>query len=297
MEQSCPFMSVVIPTHERARQLSLCLRALAVQDYPRDRFEVLVVDDGSATSPEAEVAAFQGQLNVRLLKQSHSGPAAARNYGASHAQGSFLAFTDDDCAPAPGWLRTLATTFISCSDCTLGGRTINELPNNPYSTASQLITEYLYAHWNADPTRATFFASYNLALPKKCFHAVGEFDAGWTRPAGEDRDLCDRLIARGYRLMYVPDALVRHAHPLTFRTFWRQHFNYGRGAYRLHQLRSRLDARSICVQPLTFYLRMLGYPFARTHGRKAALLAALLVVAQTATAAGFLRERAMKGRT
>ena len=66
-----------------------------------------------------------------------------------------------------GWLRTLATTFISCSDCTLGGRTINELPHNPYSTASQLITDYLYAHWNADSTRATFFASYNLALPQK----------------------------------------------------------------------------------------------------------------------------------
>lgn len=297
MEESRPFISVIIPTYERAGQLSVCLGALAAQDYPWDRFEVLVVDDGSATSPEAEVAAFLDQLNVRLLKQSHSGPAAARNYGASHAQGSFLAFTDDDCAPAPGWLRTLATTFISCSDCTLGGRTINELPHNPYSTASQLITDYLYAHWNADSTRATFFASYNLALPKKCFHAVGEFDAGWTRPAGEDRDLCDRLIARGYRLMYVPDALVRHAHPLTFRTFWRQHFNYGRSSYRLHRLRAQRSARDIRVEPLGFYLRMVGYPFARASGRNAVLLAVLVAVAQVANAAGVLRERAMRGRT
>ena len=78
MEESRPFISVIIPTYERAGQLSVCLGALAAQDYPWDRFEVLVVDDGSATSPEAEVAAFLDQLNVRLLKQSHSGPAAAR---------------------------------------------------------------------------------------------------------------------------------------------------------------------------------------------------------------------------
>jgi hypothetical protein len=116
----------------------------------------------------------------------------------------------------------------------------------------------------------------------------GGGDACWTRAAGEDRDLCDRLIARGYRLIYAPDALVRHAHPLTLRTFWQQHFNYGRGAYRLHQLRARRDARGICVEPLAFYLRMLGYPFARTRGREGAFLAALLAIAQAANAAGWI---------
>jgi GT2 family glycosyltransferase len=288
MENSLPFISVIIPTYERVSQLSVCLGALAAQGYPRDRFEVLVVDDGSTTSPEASVEAFRQQLNVRFLKQLHSGPAAARNYGAAYAKYSFLAFTDDDCAPTPSWLQSLATCFVSCSDCVLGGRTINELANNPYSTVSQLVVDYLYARWNPDPMHATFFTSNNLALPAKCFQAVGGFDTGWTRAAGEDRDLCDRLIARGYRLIYTPDALVRHAHPLTFQTFWRQHFNYGRGAYRLHQLRARRDARGICVEPLAFYLRMLGYPFVRTRGREGACMAALLAIAQAANAAGWI---------
>jgi len=288
MEKSYPFVSVIIPTYERASQLSVCLGALAAQDYPRECFEVLVVDDGSATSPEDSVETFRHQMNVRLLKQLHSGPAAARNYGAAHAKGSFLAFTDDDCVPAPGWLRSLATCFVSFPDCAVGGRTINELANNPYSTVSQLIVDYLYACWNPDPEHATFFTSNNLAVPAKCFHAVGGFDASWTRAAGEDRDLCDRLIARGYRLIYAPNTLVRHAHPLTFRTFWQQHFNYGCGAYRLHQLRSRRDARGNRFEPLTFYLKMLGYPFARTRDRKAVLLAVLLAVAQAANAAGWI---------
>jgi GT2 family glycosyltransferase len=297
MQESRPFISVVVPTYERAGQLAVCLRALVAQDYPRDRFEVLVVDDGSATSPEASVEAFRHQLNVRLLEQPHAGPAAARNYGAAQAQGAYLAFTDDDCAPAPGWLQSLAAGFVAFPDCALGGRTVNELANNPYSTASQLVIDYLYAHWNADPRRATFFASNNIALPGGCFHAVEGFDAGWTRAAGEDRELCDRLIARGYRLIYAPDALVYHAHPLTFRTFLRQHFNYGRGAFRFRQIRARRNHGSIRVEPLAFYVRIPAYPFGRTQGRKAVLLAAVLAVAQIANAAGYFWEHAKSNRT
>jgi len=147
---------------------------------------------------------------------------------------------------------------------------------------------YLYARWNPAPKHATFFTFNNLALPAKNIPCSRGSDASWTRAAGEDRDLCDRLIARGYRLIYAPDALVRHAHPLTLRTFWQQHINYRRGAYRVHQLRARRDARGICVEPLVFYLRMLGDQFARTRGREGAFLAAVLAIAQAANAAGWI---------
>jgi glycosyltransferase involved in cell wall biosynthesis len=183
------------------------LRALAFQNYPRDRFEVLAVDDGSGTSPKAAVNAFLGQLNVRLLAQLHSGPAAARNYGARHAIRTLRAFTDDDCTPSASWLETLATRFVSFPDYALGGRTINGVPNNPYSTASQLVVDYLCAHWNSDSKRATFLTCNILALPAERFHTLGGFDAAWNRAAGEDRELCDRWISRGYRMMYVPDVL------------------------------------------------------------------------------------------
>ena len=288
MEQSRPFISIIIPTYERAAQLSDCLGALTTQDYPRECFEVLVVDDGSVASSECSVEPFQHQLNVRLLKQRHSGPAAARNYGAAHAKGSFLAFTDDDCEPAPDWLENLAKGFLLFPGCALGGRTVNKLANNPYSAVSQLISDYLYARWNPDPKQAAFLISNNFAVPVKCFQSVGGFDVCWTTAAGEDRDLCDRLIARGYRLIYTPEALVAHAHPLTFRTFWRQHFNYGRGAYRLHQLRARRKMRRFAFEPVLFYLKMCVYPFDRTRGREAAIFVVLVAIAQAANAAGWI---------
>ena len=97
MGHSYPFFSVIIPTYERAQQLTVCLRALACQNYPRDRFEVLVVDDGSGTSPKAAVNAFLGQLNVRLLAQLHSGPAATRNYGRDMQRSKIVREADDLC--------------------------------------------------------------------------------------------------------------------------------------------------------------------------------------------------------
>ena len=290
MRQEQPFFSIIVPTYARPRQLATCLQSLACLDYPRDRFEVIVVDDGSETSPEAVVASFCGQLDVTLLTQAHAGPAAARNTGAARAKGKFLAFTDDDCAPAPDWLLSLAACFARASDCAIGGRTVNALPDNLYSTASQLLVAYLYSYYNADPDQARFFASNNLAMPPDRFHAIGGFDTTYTRTAAEDRELCDRWLHHGYRMAYAPEALVYHAHALTFYNFWRQHFHYGCGAFRFHQARARRACGRIRLEALSFYLNLLRYPFLQVQGWRAPLLAALLGVSQVANAVGFLWE-------
>lgn len=288
MEKSPPFISVIVPTYDRPVQLAKCLRALSAQEYPRNHFEVLIVNDGSIASMNEPIDAFRHRVDVTLLKQAHSGPAAARNHGAAHAKGSYLAFTDDDCIPAPNWLRRLSASFALFPESVLGGRTINALVHNPYSTASQLLVDYLHMCWNDTTTRASFFSSNNLALPAKCFKAVGGFDPTWDRAAGEDRDLCDRLISHGYRLVSVPGALVHHAHFLTLRAFWRQHFNYGWGAYHLHQLRAQRGAGHIQLEPLKFYVKLIAYPFTQTRVFEGTFLAMLLGLAQVANACGWI---------
>ena len=292
--QGPPFFSVVIPTYARARQLTACLQSLVRLDYACDRFEVIVVDDGSETPAEAVVAAFRDRINVTLLTQRHAGPAMARNTGAARARGEFLAFTDDDCAPAPEWLQALAECFAATPDRLIGGRTLNALPHNPYSTASQLLIAYLYTYYNACPDQARFFASNNLALPARRFQALGGFDTTYTRTAAEDRELCDRWLQHGYRMTYAPEALVYHAHALTFRGFWRQHFNYGRGAFRFREARAYRGQQRMRIEPLSFYVDLLRYPFSRARGRRALLLAGLLLLSQVAHAAGFFRERASR---
>ena len=99
--------------------------------------------------------------------------------------------------------------------------------------------DVVYAYYNADPDRARFFATNNLALPADRFHAVGGFDPNLFRAAAEDRDLCDRWLHHGQHMIFAPEAVADHAYRLTLRTFYWQHFNYGRGAWHFHQTRAR----------------------------------------------------------
>jgi glycosyltransferase involved in cell wall biosynthesis len=290
-----PNFSIVIPTYNRPAQLAVCLQACARLDYPRDRFEVIVVDDGGTTPLDEIVTRFHGMLTLKLLRQENTGPAAARNRGASEARGEFLAFTDDDCSPAPKWLQALTAQFVASPDCAVGGQTLNALPHNLYSTASQLLIAYLFSYYNAIPHAARFFPSSNLAFPTKEFRAIGGFDVTYPRAAAEDRELCDRWLHHGYRMIYAAEAMVYHAHDLTFRTFLRQHFHYGQGALYFRQVRARRGQDRVKVEPPAFYFNMLRYPFVTARGCNALIMMLLLVVTQVANAAGFFWERA-RGR-
>ena len=286
-----PVFSIVVPTYERPRQLAACLQALARLDYARDNFEVIVVDDGGKTPLDNVIAPFHDRLSVTLLAQPNAGPAVARNTGALQAKGQYLAFTDDDCMPAPEWLQSLTARFAKTPDHMIGGRTINALPDNLYSTACQVLVDYLYAYYNADHNHGRFFTSNNLALPADRFRLMGGFDTTFPLVGGEDRVLCVRWLHRGYQLTYAPEILIYHAHALTFRTFWRQHFCYGRGAFRFHRARVARSQESIRLEPLSFYQNLLRHPFSQVRGGRALSLAALMVVSQIANATGFLREK------
>ena len=286
MKQRQPFISIIVPTYNRPGQLKGCLASISRLDYSRDSFEVIVVDDGGQVSLDGVVAPFGKQVDLTLLTQTHGGPGRARNHGVTKAKGTFLAFTDDDCAPDNGWLKTLSARFAETPDYAIVGRTLNGLLDNPYSASSQAITDFVYAYYNADPSWARFSASNNLAMPAELFKAIGGFDADWPLAAAEDRDLCDRWLHYGYRMIYAPEVIVYHLHSLTLLSFWQQYFNYGRGAFRFHQRRTQRGTGS-GVPELQFYLRLLRYSFLK---RCRPRILALLMVWQMANAAGFFSE-------
>src|SRR5215218_3851521 len=173
--------SVVVATHNRPRQVAECLAALADLDYPRDRFEVIVVDDGSPTTLDPVVAPYHDRLDLTLVRRERGGLGEAGNTGAVCAKGTFLAFIDDDCVVSPDWLQALGTRFNAAPDQLVGGRTLNGLPGNPYSSATQLLMDYLYAYHNANPADARFFATNNLALPAARFRQIGGFNTQYLR--------------------------------------------------------------------------------------------------------------------
>ena len=287
MKQKKPFFTIIVPTNNRPERLANCLESLSRLDYPHEQFEVIVIDDGSDMPLQPVVAPFLYQLNVTLLKQLHTGPAGARNAGAERAKGEFLAFTDDDCTPAPDWLQKLAEHFNEVPEHAIGGRVLNALSKNPYATTSQIIVDVAYVHYDVNPNLTRFFASNNLAVPAGPFHTIGGFDT--TFKTAEDREFCDRWQRHDLQMTYVPEALVYHSNALNFRSFWRQHFNYGRGAYRYHQKRTQHGAGRFRPD-LKFYRRLFCYPIVRERRPRALLITVLLVISQVANTLGFLFE-------
>ena len=285
-----PFFSIIIPTYNRPERLKNCLNAIAKIDYPQDRFEVIVVDDGSKTPLDEVVAPLQNLILIKLIYQANAGPAAARNRGGKEAQGEFLAFTDDDCQPLPDWLTQFAASLATAPRAMIGGRTINALTDNLFSTASQKLIDYLYEYYNPAKGKKAFFASNNIAMSKSGFDSLGGFDVSFPLAAAEDRDFCNRWEAN-YPMVYNPQAQINHYHHLSLNSFWKQHFGYGRGAFCFHQLRSQRAAKEMEIEPLSFYFDLLIYPFSQATEQPKVVISGLFFLSQVANVAGFFSEK------
>lgn len=285
-----PLFSVIVPTYNRPHCLHQCLEALSLQDFDPNCFEVIVVDDGSFKSLQPLLEPFAARLRLQLLWQPNAGPATARNTGAAHAQGSFLAFTDDDCQPASSWLRSLEKQTSAAPHCLIGGSTLNALPHNAYSTASQVLIDALVELYNANPHQGRLVISSNLCLSAEHFQSLGGFDQRFRRAAAEDRDFCNRWLNDARRIIYAPEVQVLHAHSLNLGSYWRQHFHYGRGAFLFRRRRVERGGKALQLEALGFYVGLITYPFRHRGSQPAVLTSLLLALAQFATAAGFFRE-------
>ena len=280
-----PKFSIVVPTYRRPEQLAGCLAAIARLDYPREGFEAIVVDDGGGESLDAVVDAA-GDVPLRLERQPNAGPARARNRGARLARGRYLAFTDDDCEPAPGWLRALEAA-LSTGAVAAAGRSISAA-GDPFSTADELLMGFMFEHYNR-PDDVRFAMTSNLAVERSTFLPLGGFDEAFPRAGGEDRELIHRLRSRGFRIAWAPEAAVRHFPSGNLGEFCERHYRYGRGAALFRRRTAGVER-----ERLSFYAQILRCAPARGGSR--ARLRALVALSQVATAAGFARESLVSTR-
>lgn len=260
-------VSVVVPARDAEATLPTLLDALARQERPAE--EVIVVDDGSHDRTAAVAAA--SSVVTEVVRTDGAGPGAARNAGAARARGDVLAFTDADCAPAPGWLAA-ATAAMQEADVVQGA--VEAPPGAAIGPFDRTI-------WVTRPHG--LFETANLHIRRELFARLGGFEP-WLSPRrskelGEDVWLGYRARRAGARIAFCADALVHHAvERRGARAYVAERLRlrfFPVMTRRIPELREQFLHRRLFVSPRTlrFDLALAGLALAGVGRRPVALLA------------------------
>ena len=200
-----PLISVVIPTYNRKNLLKSCLLALFSQTFPKENFEIIVVDDGSNDSTKSLINSLQKKYsNLRYFWQVNSGVCIARNLGLRHARGKIIAFTDDDCPPQKNWLREIDNSFRKHPQALgIEGKTTT------YPEKITPLTAYIVN------LKGGGFQTCNMAYKKTVLKKIGGFDENFPKLHCQDVELALRVKKLG-TIIFTPKAIVIHPPRKTF---------------------------------------------------------------------------------
>jgi GT2 family glycosyltransferase len=210
-------ISVCIAT-VRPDCLPRAIASVAIQDWPD--WELVLVPQGSDRALLQVCENSTIDPRVRVVHLPHRGLSRARNAGAAAATGDIVAFTDDDCEPAPDWLTQLAAPFLADPALGLvGGAVVAPVaPRFSLSTCPALCpaeTTYRPAT-DPSPPPGWDWMGANFAVRAEVLRELGPFDeflgAGATFPAGEDTDYKLRLESAGIPMHTTPRAVVHHTY-------------------------------------------------------------------------------------
>ncbi len=205
LAETRPDVSIVIPVFNQGESLERCLRALEAQTYPHNRFEVVVVDNGS-TSPVAEMV--ESFPFARCIREPKSGSYAARNRGILASRADVLAFTDADCLPTATWLERGVDTIRRLPRAGLvGGRIALEFCEGQRRTAAELF-ESIFGFPQEQYIGWGFAATANLFTTRDTFDRVGLFDEQLM--SGGDQKWGNRVKQQGLKQQYADDVCVVH---------------------------------------------------------------------------------------
>ena len=214
-----PRVSVVVAAHNAGATIGDCLESLRHLRYPD--YEVIVVDDGS-TDDTSRIAA---RYPVRAITTPARGVGAARNEGLRAATGELIAYIDSDARADPDWLSYLAVAYADSDASAIGGP-------NPVPPEDNWIAKCVYRSPGGptqvmlDDRRAEHIPGCNMSFTRQALESIGGFDPIFTK-AGDDVDVCWRLLERGHRIGFQPSAVVWHHRRASIRGYWRQQVGYG----------------------------------------------------------------------
>ena len=241
--QTVPFVSIIVSTHDRPERLSICLRSLLSQHYPR--YEIIVVDNAPSTNATADLIrqTYGGIPELHYIREDRPGLSWGQNCGMTVARGEIFAFTDDDVVVDSYWLLELVKAFSIADDvaCVTGLVLPLEL-----ETPAQILLEE-YGGFSKGFIRRVYDMAENRAKQPLYPYTAGRFGTGacmafrsaFLRSVGgfdpalavwyEDIAAFFQVVTQGYKLVYEPAAIVHHLHNRDYAILRKQMYHYGVG--------------------------------------------------------------------
>ncbi|MCP5190683.1 MAG: glycosyltransferase [Pseudomonadales bacterium] len=232
-----PFVSVVIPALNCIQEVDDCIAALQAQDYPADRFEIIVADNGSTDGTAERVQA----LGVQLERMPEKGRSKAQNAGLKVARGEIILTTDMGCIARPNWISNV----VACFRDPMVGCVAGDIAMLP--TGDNLALRFQARKRYMSPLHALkrrrlpflpFADGANASFRRAVFDEIGGFESSFFKAA--DVEICYRiLVLTEWKIVFCPDCLMEEAGEPDLKTLQHQRYRMGLGS---HLLRARFPA-------------------------------------------------------
>jgi len=224
-----PFVSIIIPTYNRKNQLKKCLDSVLRIDYPKEKYEIIIIDDGSTDETYAFLKEEQSKVpNFKIFRQENKGCAAARNLGIKNAKGEILFFTDDDCLVEKDWtvqhLKHYSNEKVGGVGGILCPNKMNYIEEYKIAIYLDEYTQYMEV---TDAKSGRGLATCNCSYRKEMFEITGLFDEDFI--TGADPEFSKRIMIKGYKIIKDPNIKVHHLKTDTFKSFLRTYFKRRQG--------------------------------------------------------------------
>lgn len=215
-------ISVVIPAYNEAKTIVDCLNSLMNQTLTRDRYEIIVVDDGSTDGTLEIVRKFPGVISV---SQRNQGPAAARNNGVRRAQGGIILFTDADCRPFANWLEEMVRPFEQNPEIVAMKGAYETRQRELIARFVQIEYEDKYDRMKQQ-SNIDFIDTYSAGFRREIFLQARGFSEEFPVACAEDVELSFRLAGKGHKMVFNPEAKVFHLHPNSVRGYFKKKYKF-----------------------------------------------------------------------